>query len=116
MKYLITLTGIIMILSIIITVQYYPTADDISPGSAEKAHVRNMVNEITMSFPGNEYKYYISVSSGRVALFEAGNPEPVRITGTRVRDLPETDRKALETGIGAYDLKAAGKLLEEYCS
>ncbi len=114
-KYLLTFTGIILILCIIVTAKYYPSADKIAPGSEEKASVHNT----TVSFSQvsrNQYQYYISVSSGRVALFETDCQTPLRITGTRVRDLPLSDRDALKKGIGAYDLKSAEKIMQEYCS
>lgn len=63
-----------------------------------------------------EQSYTVRAYHGKIAVFEAGSSEPIKITDTDIRILPQADKKLLETGIPADSLSDISKILEDYCS
>ena len=119
LKYLVTVTGILLIVCIIITSYFYPEANNTAPGSESRAAVENGINNTFVSYYpeiSSGYKYYLTIKNGRVAVYDSSLDEIEFISDAGAADLPETDRKALEKGIPARDRVELKRLLEEYCS
>lgn len=60
--------------------------------------------------------YKIKEYKGNIAVFEAGETKPFRITEIEVKNLPEADQKELKNGIKAKDYNQLQELLEDYLS
>ena len=69
--------------------------------------------ETDISAPNSQY--CIKAYNGKIAVFVDLNAEPIHtLDSPYVRDLPEYDRKLLETGIIAHSNAELLKILEDY--
>lgn len=66
--------------------------------------------------PAPHPAYTLREYDGRLAVFEAGEEEPVRVLDLEVRLLPPYDQGLLRTGIEAADEQELRRLLEDYTS
>lgn len=60
--------------------------------------------------------FLLGVSGGRIALWEDGQAEPVKVFPYSVTMLPEADQRALESGIRAEDRAQLFRLLQDFLS
>ena len=60
--------------------------------------------------------YWLTEKNGRLAVFERGGVDPVRIIDLDVRTLPPYDQGLLQAGIAAGDRQELSRLLEDYTS
>lgn len=60
--------------------------------------------------------FILGSSGGYIALWEAGNPTPLRVFPYKVETLPPADQQALKGGIHLEDDSALIRLLEDYLS
>ena len=60
--------------------------------------------------------YWLKEYNGRLAVFEPGGVDPVRIIDLDVRTLPPYDQGLLQAGIAAGDRQGLSRLLEDYTS
>lgn len=111
MKSLMTVTGIILLICIMITGLYAPK------GTAARSE-KSFFSEISAEQQSSteEKKYRLSVYEKKVAAFENGKDYPMYISDVYVSMLSQTDRELLEKGIYASDRKALNRLIEDYCS
>ncbi len=112
MKSLMTVTGIILLICVMITGLYAPKS---TAAPSEKSFLSEISAEEQPS-TANEDKYRLSVYEKKVAAFENGKDYPIYISDVYVSSLSETDRELLEKGIYASDRKALNRLIEDYCS
>ena len=112
MKSLMTVTGIILLICVMITGLYAPKS---TAAPSEKSFLSEISAEEQPS-TANEDKYRLSVYENKVAAFENGKDHPIYISDVYLSTLPETDRELLKKGIYAPDRKALNRLIEDYCS
>lgn len=60
--------------------------------------------------------FLLGIHEGKIALWENGSKEPVKVFPYYASMLPEPDQKALEKGIVVPDSHRLNKLLEDYLS
>lgn len=60
--------------------------------------------------------YWLREYEGKLAVFEAGAPQPVQIIDLDVRTLPPYDQGLLQAGIAAESRQELSRLLEDYTS
>ena len=58
--------------------------------------------------------YIVKKYNDQVAVFKEGDKTPFEILDINIDSLPETDQKALETGISIKDVDKLRKLIEDY--
>ena len=110
-KGLMTITGIILMICVIVTAAYTPKSAAMP--SEQPPEVRELsVAESTLQ----EEMYKLSVYEEKVAAFEKGKDYPLYISDVYVSTLPKADRELLEKGIAASDRKTLNRLIEDYCS
>ena len=61
-------------------------------------------------------RWTVGVWQGRVAVFEGGGTDPIRVMETPVTALPASDQRALESGIPVDDPVVLAGILEDYGS
>ncbi len=60
-------------------------------------------------------KYTVKEYNGKIAVFENGNTEPIKVMESPfIRDLPAKDQELLSQGIVANDKAELNKILEDY--
>ena len=111
MKTLMTVTGIILLMCIMITGLYAPKGTAAPPEKSFFSEISVTEQSSTI----NENKYRLSVYEKKVAAFENGKDYPIYISDVYVSSLSETDRELLEKGIYASERKALNRLIEDYC-
>ena len=111
MKSLMTVTGIILMICVVVTAAYTPKSAAV-PSEQPPAIQEMSSGESEVS----EEPYKLSVYEKRVAAFERGKEYPLYISDVYVSTLPKADRELLEKGIAASDRKTLNRLIEEYCS
>lgn len=62
----------------------------------------------------NNKGYIVKKYNGQVAIFKEGESDPFEILDINISSLPESDQKALETGISIKDSEKLRKLIEDY--
>ena len=108
MKSLMTVTGIILLICIMIT--------GLSTAAPSEKSFLSEISAEEQPSTANEDKYRLSVYENKVAAFENGKDYPIYISDVYLSTLPETDRELLKKGIYAPDRKALNRLIEDYCS
>lgn len=112
MKYLIGVTGSILIICLLLTAAF----TSVSPIEAHQSD-RLPTGENSYQLSGDgETGYILSVYDGKVAAFKKGSSVPVYVSTRRIADLPEQDKLDLEQGIPAENRRRLTALIEEYCS
>lgn len=64
----------------------------------------------------SKLSYIVKSYNGNIAIFENNNNDPFKITNTRLKDLPDEDKKLLNNGIRVSDYNELNCILEDYCS
>ena len=60
--------------------------------------------------------FLLGIHGGRIALWEDGNPEPVKVFPYSAQLLPRKDRQALEKGIHFDTQEELAQRIEDYLS
>ena len=71
-------------------------------------------SQIEESKEENNNGYIVKKYNGQVAIFKEGESDPFEILDINISSLPESDQKALETGISIKDSDKLRKLIEDY--
>lgn len=116
MKYLLMVTGSILLICIVITAVYTPQAPDAAV--KEESYIVSPLPSVqNSSVPDtSSAPYRLSVYQKKVAAFQNGKTEPIYISDVYVNSLPSADIALLEKGINADSMKALKRLIEDYCS
>ena len=62
------------------------------------------------------FGFLLGIQNGFVALWEDGNPEPIRVFPYKASSLPAADQKRLEDGIHVASKSELVQMIEDYLS
>lgn len=106
MKRLVSITGSILIICLMVSVFLAPSGE---------AHSANTVQSETVS-TNTEEIFIIKAADNHIVVYKKGESEPYLNTDTLIDSLPKGDIVYLEKGIEVKGRNNLRKALEDYCS
>ncbi len=84
--------------------------------ACEQEDVFDFSQSVSETAARQEKSYLLTELDGKIAVYETGIVNPIKVTDTYVCNLPEYDREKIKIGIKIYGDTALRKALEDYCS
>lgn len=116
MKKLVTVTGCVLFMCIIITSVILPSMPKTMAKDNIDADTQSVVQSESESSENESHSYIISEYNGKIAVFRKSSSEPLFVSDVYVSSLPQADKEMLKNGIEVSTKKELNRLIEDYCS